>query len=569
MTRSAFVALATSLSLHPALACGGFFCDTTPIMQASERILFAVDDDEVEAHVQINYSGTARQFAWVVPVPEIPELFASTDELFSRLDEVTRPRFDLTIRKEDCLEAAEPVATATPPPLLDVDTGDTGDREVLGVTVVARGDVGPYETRVLEATDEMALLVWLNLNGYQLPASYAEVVAPYLDQGSYFVALRLQNDRDVGEMTPLGMRYASSKAGIPLVLTSIAALPDMRVDTYVLGPARAVPDNYLHVRVNPAAIDWFNKGDNYEAVITEAANEAGGHGFATDFARPTSTLSSDLFSTETYDTDTLRTLLEPGAYVDAMFDQGVPPNTAVMQLLERHIPMPASVAAAGVTSEAFYACVGCYAAELQGQDFDPGALTDRLIEVVVEPMDRIAGLLSDHAWLTRMRSSVSPEEMTLDPTFTFNVDMPEQRPEHHATLVFECDGGPPESAQRRLELPDGLVARVPSADFLQAEGLSEMAWMQRLGLPASLAVEMTATTGEPMVITDNAEEIRTVLDALGGTPPARPGEPLPEQPVVADDPVSGETAGCGCASTGGAPWWVLMAGVLVLRRRER
>ena len=36
--------------------------------------------------------------------------------------------------------------------------------------------------------------------------------------------------------------------------------------------------------LNEAKIDWVNQGVNYSQVVSDAANEAGGHGFITDYA---------------------------------------------------------------------------------------------------------------------------------------------------------------------------------------------------------------------------------------------------------------------------------------------
>ncbi len=50
---------------QPANACGGFFCDRDePVDQAGESIVFAVDGEEVTAHIGITYKGSARDFAW-------------------------------------------------------------------------------------------------------------------------------------------------------------------------------------------------------------------------------------------------------------------------------------------------------------------------------------------------------------------------------------------------------------------------------------------------------------------------------------------------------------------------
>ena len=50
------------------------------------------------------------------------------------------------------------------------------------------------------------------------------------------------------------------------------------MEAYLLSDGLGVPTSYLHVQINEAAIDWWTAGSNYGDVITQAADEAGGHG---------------------------------------------------------------------------------------------------------------------------------------------------------------------------------------------------------------------------------------------------------------------------------------------------
>src|SRR5688572_17866542 len=52
-----------------ALACGGFFCSQTPVLQTAERVIFEIDGDQITAYVQLQYQGNDPNFAWIVPVP--------------------------------------------------------------------------------------------------------------------------------------------------------------------------------------------------------------------------------------------------------------------------------------------------------------------------------------------------------------------------------------------------------------------------------------------------------------------------------------------------------------------
>ena len=84
-----------------ASACGCFVPPdpVTPVVQAGERIVFALDGDDVVAHIQIQYQGAAKDFGWLLPLPSYPQLELSTEELFLRLDENTAPDF-VTLPRE-------------------------------------------------------------------------------------------------------------------------------------------------------------------------------------------------------------------------------------------------------------------------------------------------------------------------------------------------------------------------------------------------------------------------------------------------------------------------------------
>src|SRR5262252_10922438 len=76
----------------PSRACGGFFCSTTPIDQTAERIIFTVNGNStITAYVQISYTGQRDAFAWVVPVPPVPDVATFPRAAFQALDVATQP----------------------------------------------------------------------------------------------------------------------------------------------------------------------------------------------------------------------------------------------------------------------------------------------------------------------------------------------------------------------------------------------------------------------------------------------------------------------------------------------
>ena len=84
----------------PALACGGFFCTTTPVDQNAERIIFTQNGDgTVSAYVQIEYTGSAPDFSWILPLPEAIDAWSAVQvpedamAAFRELEVATDPVF--------------------------------------------------------------------------------------------------------------------------------------------------------------------------------------------------------------------------------------------------------------------------------------------------------------------------------------------------------------------------------------------------------------------------------------------------------------------------------------------
>ena len=83
-----------------ARACGGTFCDNgpqaMPVDQSGENVLFVMDGKTVEAHVQIQYEGAAERFAWIVPMPKVPDVQVGSALLFNALLQGTVPSYGFT-----------------------------------------------------------------------------------------------------------------------------------------------------------------------------------------------------------------------------------------------------------------------------------------------------------------------------------------------------------------------------------------------------------------------------------------------------------------------------------------
>jgi len=537
--------LALSVS-SPAWACGGFFCDNSaPVLQAQERIVFAVDEDagEVDVQVSIAYEGPSESFAWVVPVPAQPTLYTSSDELLTTLAALTQPSYRLDqVYDGDCL-VWEVALSASP-------TLDGGSS--YGVLVVDSGRVGPYETVTLQADSSAALVTWLQDNGFDLPSSLDPKLAPYVSSGMYFVALKLAKDADVGDLVPLGMRYPGSGISVPIQLTAVAALPDMRLEVYVFGASRAVPESYLHVVPNDLAVDWFDQTVAYEDVVSLAADEAGGQAFATDFSGSTEPLRGTLYQEGRYDLAALAAAPDAVAWMDQITGQGFSPTAALQEVLRIWLPLPPALAAQGVSETDWWNCLACYPDYSGSFPFDAVAATADLEARVIQPLVDAEALLAAYPHLTRLTSSLDAVEMTVDPSFVWNAEMAQDvSPVHVATVTYHCQAQmDPAEAPRTVAFPGGYSVSLPSEADLQAQGISEYEYLQSLTAINALVIEDTTSSGEAVTIYDGRSDLAALVDALNQT-------------FV-------QEAGCGCDQGGAGAMPVgALVGLALLARRRR
>ncbi|WP_437931258.1 DUF2330 domain-containing protein [Sorangium sp. So ce291] len=306
---------------RPVEACGGFFCGRQPVDQTAERILFATNQDgSVTMVTQIQYAGAAPDFAWVVPLAEVPavdSLAVFPQLALTALDAATGPQFQWP----DDPGCALPVFEAGPTAGGGVDDG--------GVTVHLREEVGPYDVAVIESADPTALIDWLRGNGFRVNDAMAPYIRTYTSEGMKFLALRLQPDAEVSDIQPFRFTLPSGSPSIPIRLTAVAAEPEMGITVMLLGDRRYGPANWPDVEIDDDQIVWrpdtWPMETNWTALVARGVDEAGGRGFVTEMSGPTATIAEQVRNTMTSDEaqldarDALLPLLEGNATITRLY----------------------------------------------------------------------------------------------------------------------------------------------------------------------------------------------------------------------------------------------------------
>ena len=263
-----------------ASACGGFFCQNDPVDQIGERIVFSVNDDAtITSLIEIQYTGTADDFSWILPIPEaIPAdalaVPADGDLVFDELHSLTDVRF---------------IAPVEPECLGDVVFAGAIDDDG-GVEVFASGEVGPFGFDVIGSEDPEALIGWLRDNNYRVDPVMELFLDVYVEEQFAFIAMRLLDGETSDSITPIEVTYSGLEPMIPLRLTAVAAADDMPIWVWIIADGQAVPSNYEHMEIATAELTFFPGGNNYQRLVGGRADALGGRAFITEFAGPMDSL---------------------------------------------------------------------------------------------------------------------------------------------------------------------------------------------------------------------------------------------------------------------------------------
>lgn len=516
----AALCLITALLPREALACGGCFSPPGPglVVQDAERVLFHRDPGTkvTTAWVEVRYSGPAKDFGWVLPLPKQATVSVGPSYLFDRLDQAAAPRFATkrAFNAEGCVwddmsssgsgcggiamssndESVRGGGFATSAPQAP------GERQV-GVQVLARAQAGPYQTVQLAAKDAKPLLKWLNDNGYATPDAALPIIDSHLAKGDIFIAFKLLSGKGINEIKPVVLKMDDSDPCVPLRLTSIAAADEMNVIVYLLGEGRGVPKNHMHVSVNPMKLRWAGGVNNYPQAAAAAIDEAAGRAFVTEYAGPAKDLAIapppsgfGIDAVALY-SQPIAPLLTGGTSRKSHWMAGPPLDEGFLQvdsfakaktvtdlveairgekvlliddfadILEARTELAKRHGSADVL--AWYAQLRAGSVDVQkhmwAEQVDGAAIAKELKEGIIDPTYDVAQILKGDVTLTRLMMRISADEMDRDPMFAFNADLPDVAALHTAEVRDVCTGGNSVVDASRLTVQGGGSYILPDA----------------------------------------------------------------------------------------------------------
>jgi len=274
------------LTSSEAVACGGFFCGRQPVDQTAERILFEVGQDSVTMTTQISFNGKAADFAWILPLSDVPALESLAvfpQKALNALDSNSGPNFQQPNDPACYSRLAFPGATVQ-------DAGVEANSAPPPVTVYIRAEVGPYDAAVVGSSSPTELVSWLRTAGYRITPAMEPYVARYTEEGMKFLALKLQDTASVKDLKPFRFTLPGAAPSIPLRMTALAAEPEMGIVVFVLGQRRFEGKNWPDVeiaddqiRFNPFSFS-FPVATNWTQLVAQGVDKASGQGWVTEFA---------------------------------------------------------------------------------------------------------------------------------------------------------------------------------------------------------------------------------------------------------------------------------------------
>jgi hypothetical protein len=260
---------------------GGFFWPSEfEVYQNAERVIFTVNGDgTITIALGISYEGKAEEFSWVFPVPSVPELAVAETESLEVLEAATTLQIEYGPRPCEHLRI----------------TGGGGGG---GPDMLAAGDVGPYDYVVLGGEGEPdALAAWLRENGYRIPEEIEPIIAAYVEEGMYFLAMRLRQDASIQDIQPIVITYEADRVIFPMRLTAAAAVEDMPIKIWIFADEQYAPRNYAHPDVDFSRFRAASRVAN-AGYLRHSPNDATAYDFLDELKRYQALYDGQVFLTQ-------------------------------------------------------------------------------------------------------------------------------------------------------------------------------------------------------------------------------------------------------------------------------
>jgi hypothetical protein len=282
---------AAVMQTNDAAACGGCFVPPDEDTQVTgHRMLVSISNTSTTLWDQIDYSGKATEFSWILPIKGQVEIGLSSDVLFAQLGSLSAP------------SVLAPPLNCPPTPACWAwggedngagTSGGAGGASGGGVQVIAQQVVGPYDTVQLSSQDPGALKNWLIANKYNIPLDVAPVIDAYVNEGFDFLALKLIPNADVKSMRPVRITAPGASLALPLRMVAAGTGAITPITLFLVAEGRYEPTNFPWFTIGQQDIvwNWDTADSNYTKLKDDGFKLAQNGNWLVQHAKPLSEFS--------------------------------------------------------------------------------------------------------------------------------------------------------------------------------------------------------------------------------------------------------------------------------------
>ena len=301
--KSLFILVLSMVSSQAAAFCGTYVGSPgVQLTNQTSQVIIARQEARTTLTLANDYTGDAKDFAMLIPVPEVlgeDDITTVRPELFQRFNDYSAPRL---VRYEcEDYDWREDSMDGDSSPDVDLDADEGGAPRVV---VEAEYSVGIYEIVILSADESGALIDWLTIHGYGVDGSAEALLGEYIEAGAYFFAAKvgLQQVGDGGFLEPLQFGYASEVFSLPIRLGTLNSPGEQDVVMYILTdesdgkvgianyPRMEIEDECMAEVWSGAGLEQYY-GDRFQQAFdaTEGAGWLVEYGWATSWCDPCAT----------------------------------------------------------------------------------------------------------------------------------------------------------------------------------------------------------------------------------------------------------------------------------------
>ncbi|MEZ4916398.1 MAG: DUF2330 domain-containing protein [Chitinophagales bacterium] len=196
------------------------------IKNETSEVILARKGNKTVVTMSNDFKGDVKDFAMVIPVPVLlqeNDIKVIDRYIFDKLNTYTGPRLVEYYDQNPCYDGRIYYDMM---PSMSMQKNETAIQESeakeLGVAIEAQYTVGEYDILILSAKESEGLKIWLDKNGYKIPANAEEVIEPYIkNKLKFFVAkvnLEEQTKSGFNHLRPIQITYESNRFMLPIRL---------------------------------------------------------------------------------------------------------------------------------------------------------------------------------------------------------------------------------------------------------------------------------------------------------------------------------------------------------------